>query len=283
MNFVVLGASGLVGRSLVEYFKETGQNVLEISRKEVQSYLNLPASLSERLNQDFENSNPMCIINCFGKARSHSINEIMESNCELPKKFYELSKNSNGLWINFNSFFTLYQEKYGVAKNFYSACKRNLNIYLKENSASNNLRVYNLMLGYVVSPHENSERFFSQFYESIKQKRHFHLSEGQQYLPISTLQDIHQAVSVLMKDFTASQVTHKYEEITLKPQIIDKLSNIVLELARKYDHLNYLHFNLPYQKNEFFELEWPNKIAQITCKGLTIDEIFHDYESYYGI
>jgi nucleoside-diphosphate-sugar epimerase len=283
MNFLVLGASGLIGRFLVRHFEETGQNCLGISRANIHKYLSSQNSLSDCLFEEFKNSNAVCIINCFGKPKSNSIDEIMEGNFEMPKKFYELSKNLDGLWINFNSYFTLYQEQFGFAKDSYSESKRNLNIYLQQNSTLNKLRIYNLMLGHVVSPYENPERFFSQFFKSVAQKRDFHLSEGQQFLPITTLQNICEAVNLMTEDFISSQTTRKYQELTLKPQVIDKLSNIVLELARRYGHLDHLYFDLPYQEHEFFDLEWPKKLPQIACRDMSIHEIFQDYENYYAI
>ena len=139
------------------------------------------------------------------------------------------------------------------------------------------------MLGHVVSPYENPERFFSQFFKSVAQKRDFHLSKGQQFLPITTLQNICEAVDLMTEDFISSQTTRKYQELTLKPQVIDKLSNIVLELARRYGHLDHLYFDLPYQEHEFFDLEWPKKLPQIACRDMSIHEIFQDYENYYAI
>lgn len=89
---LVFGADGMLGRTLLDYFKKLNYDVIGITRVEYDIYKSSNDDLSEVL----ESSRPEFIINAAGiikqKINLFSIEEVMEVNSIFPRNLYKLSE-----------------------------------------------------------------------------------------------------------------------------------------------------------------------------------------------
>ena len=89
---LVFGANGMLGRTLLDYFKQRDYNVFGVTRNEFDIY----KSNNDDLDKLLESSKPEFIINAAGiikqKINLFLIEEIIEINSIFPRNLYKLSK-----------------------------------------------------------------------------------------------------------------------------------------------------------------------------------------------
>lgn len=96
-NVLVLGATGMLGRTIYKYLKIKNKNVFGTSRnrnnKELFFFYIRSGNIS--LDKIFKRIKPDCVINCIGALEGSDKNKLNLLNIQLPKKLLKESKKHN--------------------------------------------------------------------------------------------------------------------------------------------------------------------------------------------
>ncbi len=98
---VILGATGMLGRTMYLYLSKKHSNVYRTSRKRKSGFIFLDAlSTIKKLNKTFEQLKPEFVINCIGILKDGNTKYLKSINSDFPKKISLVSKSSSFKIIN---------------------------------------------------------------------------------------------------------------------------------------------------------------------------------------
>jgi hypothetical protein len=187
---VLLGARGRLGRAFAEQCADTFE-IIEVGSKPRAPQVGQQYSSSIlELRSVLRNRNPELVINlaaAWGPKVTQK--QIWQAGYEFPKGILELISNGSHpvKWIQFDSYYNLFFDLYGLDKDFYSQTKRKFFDFLQENP-------YGAQPVQVISPHlvgrsEPPQRFFRVVTDGIFRNKPYSIGSGEKYLPFLHFSD----------------------------------------------------------------------------------------------
>ena len=189
---LLLGASGFIGSHLGNHLKSTYE-ILTINRQS-NDFLNL-----------IKMGKPDVIINCSASSPNADFFESLDANVNFQMKCLRVlaSQSQKPIkWVQVGSYFEL-QIVFGRRDN-YSIHKALCRTLLEQVNESGLINLTTIFLPHVFGPGEMSSRIIPSITSQLLANKEMEISKGDQYLPILSVQDTCEAISMAIQTDQAS-------------------------------------------------------------------------------
>lgn len=258
----LIGGNGRLGKSISRVFKN--QNLIVLNRKEYEDWFkkNKIKDIKSRLDINSSSKEDIVMILSGIMNPSEDKELIFNVNYELPKNIIIANQDSNNKILTFGSV----MEDLSPEANNYIASKNKLSNFIDNLSANIlALKIHTLYGGDV----PNDYMFLGQLLESLKNKKSFKMSSGNQLREYHHVDDDSKAIKELLtKNITGKEVISHGEAIPLK-----KLTKTIFKNFNKLDQLKI--GSLPDRTNENYNIRFTknpnldNIVFRNTFDGVT--------------
>ena len=236
-SLVILGSSGFIGSALQRIFPQA----MQINRK------NIDFVLKEGLLET-----DLTLINCISSVSEKHEAKVHADNYLIP---LEVAKKLNVVkWIQLSSYYSEYQNVYGVDFNCYSKAKDLFSAYLAANSSFQTL---DLVLPHIYWPTEKQERFFSACYRASYENSTMIIASLNQLIPILSREKVIDRITHALN----SNQEGYYQRIKVEAETIvymGELEQVLIEIiggGPKFKN------SFVEERRFFHKLDWPSKAS----------------------
>lgn len=279
-SILVTGATGYLGSKLCSHLVKSGYK-LSILTREPDNYYNIFSLPKDRiynttiLNAVEKLNDYDIILHCATLYKSSSTLELADVNIGFPIKVANKFLSKNGLFINIDTSLDPKTNDYAYSKNL-------LVQLLTKIAQSDDIRVINLELQYFFDENEPDDRFVKSLIKACLQNKDFILTKGDQIRDFIHLDDLIQAVVLVLNSTELIRENFKNIEIgSGKGVSIKNFANKIKKITKSKSKFDF--GSIPYRDNETMhsvadisELEylgWQPRYNLLKALELTIEKI----------
>jgi CDP-paratose synthetase len=264
MNILISGATGFIGKSVVESLSKKN-NLFLVSRKTLKSSTSNINYLSYNdsdgfLNIDSRNIKKIDIVlhlatHFVSKHTDEDLPKLMNANLLLGIRLLELCTELNcKRFINISSFAQSCDGTTSSPQNLYAASKESFLTYLRFYSSNKKISVLNLEFFDSYGPNDKRGKFFDLALNAFLNKDEFKMSEGNQEICLIHINDIISAIKVSIDILKNNSGIHNFTLLNDSSKY--KLKDLVLLLNTTLNSKSEIVFgHYPYRNNEIFKLK----------------------------
>lgn len=264
MKIFVTGATGFIGRNLVETFDKHGHNITINLRPGKESPFNsniniytLGKSNIELDIEFFKNENFDGIIHLASlyltSHKPEEIHNLIDSNVKFGTYLLECaSKAPIGWFINTGTFWQNYQNSTYSPVNLYAATKQAFESIARYYIETNQLMFCTLRLADTFGPNDSRPKIFSLWEKIAKTGETLPMSEGNQIL------DINHIDNVIHAYLTLSNLLHNNDNRLVNGDVFALKAEkryTLRELSKLYERIMEIKLNIKWGKRDYRERE----------------------------
>ena len=284
MKIIVTGASGFIGRVLVEKLLNEGNTVFPIIRANTNKRLLNPKISDyfedngddDKLLKFIQKSHCKGVIHLAsyftGTHNTSDITPLINSNVHFPTRVIEASCKANIEWfLNIGTFWEHMNNHAYLPVNLYASTKKAFEAISKFYVEHNNLKFITVKLNDTYGSNDSRNKFINLWLDIAKHGTVLKMSPGKQMIDIVHVDDVANALVLSLKRFYSKDFNRDRIEVY---SILSKRKYSLRELADIFEisigtKLNIKWSALPYRNNEImnpycpFDLvpEWEQKIS----------------------
>lgn len=264
MKILLTGATGFIGKNLLQKMLGMGYEVIVLVRKSSNlSYIKekkvkyiIDSNSISLLSNDLKNENIDGVIHLaslfINEHKSSDINNLIESNITFATRILELVTKINAKWfINTGTFWQHYNDSNYNPVNLYAAtkqCFEDISIYYREKT---NINFITLKLSDTYGPNDNRKKIFNLWKNLLKTDEQIEMSGGEQLMDIVYIDDVIEGylkTIYLIENELKTLIHDSYAISSGNPLKLKDLAALFSKIANK--DLNIIWGKKPYKKRE---------------------------------
>jgi len=263
MKLLITGATGFIGRELVKTLQEiysitvlvrhtSDTSELESINCEIVKFQNY-----EEIHEVFEKNKFTGVIhiasNVIVEHKRSDIEQLISSNIAYGTHLLEASKETNVKWyINTGTFWQNYQNEEYNPVNLYAATKEAFETIAKFYTETSDLIFVTIKLNDTFGPNDPRPKIFNLWHKISKTEATLDMSEGEQIIDISYIEDIINSYSMLIAHLNSNDA----ELFRNKTFVVSNSEKLTLKnLASLFEKVMHTKLNINWGGREYRERE----------------------------
>jgi CDP-paratose synthetase len=260
MKILVTGATGFIGQNLIKALLDNKHKVFIIVRED-SNIMNIDKKV-----KFFRYSEKVDLLSSFFKKEqfdgvihlaslflaSHKQNDIsnlISSNIKFGTELLESSKNTNVKWfLNTGTFWQNFEDENYNPVNLYAATKEAFECIAKYYTQTSDLIFTTIKLNDTFGPSDTRNKVFNLWYRISQNGEILDMSEGEQTIDISYIDDIINAYMIMIDDLSKNDMS-KYNNQTYV--VSNKEKPTLNELSKIFEDATNSKLNINWGKREY--------------------------------